>query len=130
MANFCPECGAKLKDGARFCTECGTALIDKESADDGIITCRVCGSRNKSDSAFCDNCGGKLRGDSTEKGFGYINNTSYETENHTNDNQMESYKEPAFGGYEEPVKNGAARYVPTGRGRTSPRETPGASSRI
>lgn len=27
MANFCPSCGKKLKEGARFCPSCGTELL-------------------------------------------------------------------------------------------------------
>lgn len=38
---FCPQCGTKLKDGAKFCTECGASLqpvIDAVAKKDGAVS--------------------------------------------------------------------------------------------
>jgi len=34
---FCPECGAKLEDGAKFCTECGTKLNIQAAAPAPVV---------------------------------------------------------------------------------------------
>ena len=51
-SGFCPQCGAKVKAGAKFCGECGSKL--------GGGSCPKCGAEVSSKDKFCPECGAKL----------------------------------------------------------------------
>lgn len=54
MANFCTNCGAKIRKDDNFCTNCGTKL-KKEGT-----FCTNCGTKIRKDDNFCINCGAKI----------------------------------------------------------------------
>ena len=54
MANFCTNCGTKLRKEDNFCTNCGTKIIK----DDNY--CTHCGTKLRKEDNFCTNCGTKI----------------------------------------------------------------------
>ena len=54
MANFCTNCGTKLREDDNFCTNCGTKVIK----DDNY--CTHCGTKLRKGDNFCTNCGTKV----------------------------------------------------------------------
>lgn len=51
---LCPNCGAKILNGARFCSMCGSKVLRKK-------ICEECSTENPEESEFCSNCGAKLK---------------------------------------------------------------------
>ena len=47
----CPNCLAKVDQGAKFCRQCGGRIG---------IECPTCGAPNPADSKYCGNCGGRM----------------------------------------------------------------------
>lgn len=56
MEEYCKNCGASLKEGAKFCQECGekTENIEKEVE---LNYCPNCGSELQKESVYCEECG-------------------------------------------------------------------------
>ena len=54
MANFCINCGTKVKKGDKFCSNCGTKIIN----DDNF--CIHCGGEIRDGDKFCIHCGTKI----------------------------------------------------------------------
>ena len=61
MAEYCENCGAKLRDDSKFCQECGHNVEE---------ICPKCGANIEDSENFCDNCGANLN----EPEPGKINN--------------------------------------------------------
>ncbi len=55
--NVCPNCGAKMSQGARFCNNCGSPMTAPKPADG---KCPDCGFENAPGTRFCGGCGTKL----------------------------------------------------------------------
>lgn len=49
--HYCPECQAKVEQGAKFCANCGTNLANM------VKTCANCQAELKSSTKFCPECG-------------------------------------------------------------------------
>lgn len=63
MKKFCPNCGAKLKEGLSFCPNCGTKI---ETSTDYQVTkqqifCPNCNHVLKSGAEYCSHCGYDLK---------------------------------------------------------------------
>ena len=56
MANFCTNCGAKLKKGDKFCSNCGAKILNDNNF------CMNCGAKLRKDDKFCIYCGAKTDG--------------------------------------------------------------------
>lgn len=56
MANFCTNCGTKIREDDKFCTNCGAEIIK----DDDSCFCTNCGTKIRKDDKFCTNCGTKI----------------------------------------------------------------------
>ncbi|WP_296890796.1 zinc ribbon domain-containing protein [uncultured Methanobrevibacter sp.] len=54
MANFCTNCGTKIRKEDNFCTNCGTKI----RKDDNF--CTNCRTKIRKDDNFCTNCGTKI----------------------------------------------------------------------
>lgn len=56
MEEYCKNCGASLKEGAKFCQECGekTENIEKEVE---LNYCPNCGSELQNGAVYCEECG-------------------------------------------------------------------------
>ena len=54
MANFCSNCGTKIRNEDNFCTNCGTKLKEEGNF------CINCGTKLEKDDKFCINCGTKI----------------------------------------------------------------------
>lgn len=54
MANFCTNCGTKIRKEDNFCTNCGTKIIKED------IFCINCGTKLEKEDNFCINCGTKI----------------------------------------------------------------------
>lgn len=54
MANFCTNCGAKIRKDDNFCTSCGTKLKNDNNF------CMNCGAKIGKEDKFCMNCGAKI----------------------------------------------------------------------
>ena len=54
MANFCTNCGTKIRNEDNFCTNCGTKI-----KEDGNF-CIECGTKLEKEDNFCTNCGAKI----------------------------------------------------------------------
>ena len=54
MANFCANCGTKIRKEDNFCTNCGTKLEKEENF------CINCGTKLEKEDNFCINCGTKI----------------------------------------------------------------------
>ncbi len=54
MANFCMNCGAKIRKEDNFCTNCGTKLEKEDNF------CTNCGAKIRKEDNFCINCGAKI----------------------------------------------------------------------
>ena len=59
MAQYCPNCGKKLEDGARFCSFCGQTITSEktDNAIESVRTCPNCGAPIKAFSLSCPVCG-------------------------------------------------------------------------
>ena len=54
MANFCSNCGTKIRKEDKFCSNCGTKLIEENNF------CINCGTKLGEEDKFCINCGTKI----------------------------------------------------------------------
>ena len=54
MANFCGNCGTKIRKEDNFCTNCGTKLEKEDNF------CINCGAKLEKGDKFCINCGTKI----------------------------------------------------------------------
>jgi len=58
MEEYCKNCGAAIRDGAKFCPDCGSEI---EKAKETIIEnknfCENCGSELSPGASFCGECG-------------------------------------------------------------------------
>ena len=58
MAQFCRECGAALREGAKFCPSCGSKVPQPTPSPAGRARfCRECGSPLREEAKFCPLCG-------------------------------------------------------------------------
>ena len=56
MANFCTNCGTKIRQDDKFCTNCGSKIINNAK----FCFCTNCGTKIRQDDKFCTNCGIKI----------------------------------------------------------------------
>ncbi|MFX0206616.1 MAG: zinc-ribbon domain-containing protein [Candidatus Hodarchaeota archaeon] len=62
MPDVCPECGVKLRRGARFCHECGASITVRRQPEtkiwgEGLLSCEQCGNPLSKGARFCGVCG-------------------------------------------------------------------------
>lgn len=62
MPDVCPECGVKLRRGARFCHECGVSITERRQPETklrgkGLLSCEQCGNPLAKGARFCGVCG-------------------------------------------------------------------------
>ncbi|MFQ6124015.1 MAG: zinc ribbon domain-containing protein [Candidatus Heimdallarchaeota archaeon] len=64
MSDVCPECGVKLRRGARFCHECGASITVPRQPETklrgrgkGLLSCEQCGNPLPKGARFCGVCG-------------------------------------------------------------------------
>lgn len=60
MGNFCPSCGAPVKNNAKFCPECGTPYEIGIPKQNNKLICEYCGSPLKPGQKICEACGGTV----------------------------------------------------------------------
>ena len=51
MANFCTNCGSKIRKEDKFCTNCGSKIRKEDKF------CTNCGTKLREEDKFCTNCG-------------------------------------------------------------------------
>ena len=61
MANFCGNCGTKIRKEDNFCTNCGTKIEKEDNF------CINCGAKLEKGDKFCINCGTKIGKSSTKQ---------------------------------------------------------------
>ena len=54
MANFCTNCGTKIREHDNFCTNCGAKIRKEDNF------CTNCGAKIREQDNFCTNCGTKI----------------------------------------------------------------------
>lgn len=54
MANFCTNCGTKLRKEDNYCTKCGTKVLNEN------IYCIICGTKLRKEDNYCTTCGTKI----------------------------------------------------------------------
>ncbi|MBE6491281.1 MAG: zinc ribbon domain-containing protein, partial [Methanobrevibacter sp.] len=58
MEEYCKNCGAVIRDGAKFCQDCGSEVeITKETIIENRNFCENCGSELTPGASFCAECG-------------------------------------------------------------------------
>lgn len=62
MPDVCPECGVKLRRGARFCHECGASITERRQPETNLrgkelLSCEHCGNPLSKGARFCGVCG-------------------------------------------------------------------------
>ena len=76
MANFCTNCGAKLRKDDKFCGNCGTKIQNDNNF------CMNCGTKLGKDDKFCINCGTRINGSySTQDNHSFKSRSDMEKEN-------------------------------------------------
>ena len=76
MANFCTNCGAKLRKDDKFCGNCGTKIQNDNNF------CMNCGTKLGKDDKFCINCGTRIDGSySTQDNHSFKSRSDMEKEN-------------------------------------------------
>lgn len=57
VTNPCPKCGTQVQEGAKFCPHCGATMEQKPPEKN---RCSNCGSELDANAKFCPNCGTKV----------------------------------------------------------------------